>query len=46
MVRFAATGDPGWAAYDATRQVRVFEADGSSVRSDPRSDERAAWPQG
>ena len=43
---FAASGDPGWAAYDASRPVRVFDTGGGSVRSDPRSDERTAWPQG
>ena len=44
--RFAATGDPGWAAYDASRPVQVFDAGGAAVRSDPRSSERTAWPQG
>jgi para-nitrobenzyl esterase len=44
--RFAAAGDPGWAAYGPSRPVRVFDADGGSVRGDPRSEERTAWPQG
>ena len=43
--RFAASGDPGWAAYDASRPVQVFEAGGSSVSNDPRSSERTAWPR-
>ncbi len=44
--RFASAGDPGWAAYDPGRLVRVFDAGGGSVSSDPRSGERTAWPQG
>jgi len=43
--RFATAGDPGWAAYDLSRPVRVFDAGGASTRSDPRRDERTAWPQ-
>jgi para-nitrobenzyl esterase len=44
--RFASAGDPGWAAYDPSRPVRVFDAGGGRVSSDPRSGERTAWPQG
>ena len=43
--RFAASGEPGWAAYDASRPVRVFDAGSSSVSNDPHSKERTAWPQ-
>ncbi|HEX9032443.1 MAG TPA: carboxylesterase family protein [Streptosporangiaceae bacterium] len=45
-VRFASTGDPGWAAFDASRPVRVFDAGGGSVELDQRRDEREIWPQG
>ncbi len=44
-VRFASTGDPGWPAVDATYPVMTFGSPGgSSVVLDPRSDERASWP--
>ncbi len=43
--RFAASGEPGWASYDASRPVRVFDAGSSSVSNDPHSNERTAWPQ-
>lgn len=42
-VRFAASGDPGWAAYDDQRTVMVFDENGGHEVSDPRGDERAAW---
>ena len=42
--RFAATGDPGWPAYDpATRAVMRFADGASAVVEDPRSTERALW---
>jgi len=44
-VRFAGTGDPGWPAYGDDRKVRMFRADGGTVVSDPRRDEREIWPQ-
>jgi para-nitrobenzyl esterase len=44
-VRFAATGDPGWSAVDASYPVMIFGSPGgSAVVVDPRSDERASWP--
>jgi para-nitrobenzyl esterase len=44
-VRFAASGHPGWAAFDESYPVRAFGGpdDGLVVR-DPRGDERASWP--
>jgi para-nitrobenzyl esterase len=42
-VSFATTGDPGWARYDATRPVMVFEDPAPHLELDPRGDERAAW---
>ncbi|WP_030809365.1 carboxylesterase/lipase family protein [Streptomyces sp. NRRL F-2799] len=42
-VAFAATGDPGWPAYDtATRTTMVF-AEKSAPRDDPRREERLLW---
>jgi para-nitrobenzyl esterase len=42
-VRFARTGDPGWAAYDvATRPVQVF-GELSAVAADPRGPQRRLW---
>lgn len=44
-VDFAATGDPGWPAYDLeSRPVMVFDGDGARVVHDPRGDERRLWP--
>ena len=44
-IRFAATGDPGWPAVDASYPVMTFgRPGGSGVVLDPRSDERASWP--
>ncbi|WP_436771585.1 carboxylesterase/lipase family protein [Yinghuangia sp. YIM S09857] len=44
-VAFARDGDPGWPTYDtATRPVRVFDTETRLVH-DPRSDERALWPE-
>jgi para-nitrobenzyl esterase len=45
-IAFATTADPGWPAYDETRIVRVFDADGGSIEPDPRGDERSIWPAG
>jgi para-nitrobenzyl esterase len=42
-VRFAATGDPGWAQYDESRPVMVFEGPAPHLELDPRGDERLAW---
>ncbi len=44
-IRFAATGDPGWPAYGASRAVMVFDTGGGSLRNDPRRDEREIWPR-
>jgi para-nitrobenzyl esterase len=42
-VRFIATGDPGWPAYDTEhRAVMRFDVD-SGVVEDPRADERELW---
>jgi para-nitrobenzyl esterase len=42
-VRFARTGDPGWADYDlATRPVQVF-GELSAVAPDPRGAQRRLW---
>ena len=43
-IAFARGSDPGWPAFDASRQVRVFDTGGGSVVLDPRGDERAIWP--
>lgn len=43
-VAFATTANPGWPAFDDSRPVRIFDADGGSVQHDPRGDERAIWP--
>jgi para-nitrobenzyl esterase len=44
-IRFAATGDPGWQAFDASHPVITFGgAAGSAVVLDPRGDERTSWP--
>jgi para-nitrobenzyl esterase len=45
-VRFATGGDPGWPAFDDSRPVRIFDADGGRIEHDPRGDERAIWPAG
>ena len=44
-IRFAVTGDPGWAAYGASRPVMVFDAGGGRVQLDPRPGEREIWPR-
>ncbi|MFD8914867.1 carboxylesterase/lipase family protein [Streptomyces sp. NPDC059575] len=43
-VRFAATGDPGWPAWDTTHPVRVFDdGDGPDVAHGPRDPEITLW---
>ncbi|MFF9019045.1 carboxylesterase/lipase family protein [Streptomyces eurythermus] len=42
-VRFATTGDPGWAAWDATHPVRIFDDGGPRVALGPRDAEVALW---
>lgn len=42
-VAFAATGDPGWPAWDSSRPVMVFRTPSSGVVPAPRDDERKAW---
>ncbi|MFI1222016.1 MULTISPECIES: carboxylesterase/lipase family protein [unclassified Streptomyces] len=42
-VDFAASGDPGWSAWDARRPVRVFDHPGTSTVLAPRQEELAAW---
>jgi para-nitrobenzyl esterase len=44
-IRFAATGDPGWQAFDASYPVMTFgRPEGSALVLDPRGDERTSWP--
>ncbi|WP_137990685.1 carboxylesterase/lipase family protein [Streptomyces vilmorinianum] len=42
-VRFAATGDPGWRAWDATRPVMTFGPGAPTLVESPRDDELRAW---
>lgn len=42
-VRFAASGDPGWKAYDDERIVMTFDEAGAREVADPRGDERTLW---
>jgi carboxylesterase type B len=43
FIRFATTGDPGWAQYDETdRQTMVFDST-SELRTDAAGTEREAW---
>lgn len=42
-VRFATSGDPGWAPYDDSRLVRTFDGDGARDVRAPREAERAVW---
>ena len=41
--RFAATGDPGWPAYDAARRATMRFGLPSTVVDDPRAFERRTW---
>ncbi|MFE9851178.1 carboxylesterase/lipase family protein [Streptomyces sp. NPDC005576] len=43
-VRFAATGDPGWAAWDPRRPVMAFGPGAPAVVEAPRDDELRGWP--
>ncbi|MFF0852804.1 carboxylesterase/lipase family protein [Streptomyces sp. NPDC003280] len=43
-VRFAATGDPGWQAWDASHPVRIFGGGEPSVVYGPRDAELGLWP--
>ncbi|RII18502.1 Carboxylesterase [Streptomyces sp. YIM 130001] len=42
-VRFAASGDPGWPAWDSSHPVRVFGGDGPEVVHGLRDRELGAW---
>ncbi|MEU1401070.1 carboxylesterase family protein [Streptomyces sp. NPDC005728] len=42
-VRFAATGDPGWQAWDATHPVRIFDDGVPHTVYGPRDAEFALW---
>ncbi|WP_318200653.1 carboxylesterase/lipase family protein [Streptomyces sp. SCL15-4] len=42
-VRFATTGDPGWAAWDATHPVRIFDDGAPRVVHGPRDADIALW---
>ncbi|MEV7657996.1 carboxylesterase family protein [Streptomyces anulatus] len=42
-VDFTASGDPGWAAWDTRRPVRVFDHPGTSTVLAPRQEELRAW---
>ncbi|AXJ09202.1 carboxylesterase/lipase family protein [Arthrobacter sp. PM3] len=43
-VQFAATGDPGWPAYEPARRATMrFGSDSPAVVDDPRAWERALW---
>ncbi|WP_266981307.1 carboxylesterase/lipase family protein [Streptomyces sp. NBC_01669] len=42
-VRFAATGDPGWPSWDASRPVMVFGPGAPAVVHAPRNDELRGW---
>ncbi|MEV5385253.1 carboxylesterase family protein [Streptomyces sp. NPDC052721] len=43
-VRFVTTGDPGWAAWDATRPVRIFGEEEPYTAYGPRDAEIGLWP--
>jgi para-nitrobenzyl esterase len=45
-IAFARAGDPGWRPFDRTYPIRVFRADGGTVETDPRGDERRIWSDG
>ncbi|MFE6039379.1 carboxylesterase/lipase family protein [Streptomyces sp. NPDC056452] len=42
-VDFAASGDPGWSAWDARRPVMVFDHPGTGTVLAPRQEELLAW---
>jgi para-nitrobenzyl esterase len=43
-IRFARTGDPGWAPFDASFPVMTWDGERAEVVRDPRGDERRSWP--
>ncbi len=43
-VRFAATGDPGWQAWDTSHPVRIFDGGEPCVVYGPRDAELGLWP--
>jgi len=45
-IRFAATGDPGWQAFDDSYPVMIFGGDRPGLALDPRGDERRSWANG
>lgn len=44
-IRFAATGDAGWSAFDASYPVMTWDGERAEVVLDPRADERMSWAQ-
>ncbi|MYY09702.1 carboxylesterase family protein [Streptomyces sp. SID4919] len=42
-VRFAATGDPGWRAWDGSRPIMTFGPDAPALVEGVRADELSAW---
>jgi para-nitrobenzyl esterase len=44
-VSFAKDGTPGWAAFDDSYPVMVFDGDGGQLAHDPHADERMAWAE-
>jgi para-nitrobenzyl esterase len=45
-IAFAAGGDPGWDAFDASYPVMSWDGDAARVVIDPRADERLSWARG
>jgi para-nitrobenzyl esterase len=44
-IRFATSGDPGWAAFDASYPVMTWDGERAEVVRDPRGDERRSWSE-
>jgi para-nitrobenzyl esterase len=42
-IRFAATGDPGWAPFGPGYPVMTWDGETAAVAFDPRADERLSW---
>ncbi len=42
-IRFAATGDPGWAPFGPSYPVMTWDGKTAAVVLDPRADERLSW---
>jgi para-nitrobenzyl esterase len=42
-IRFAAAGDPGWQAFDASYPVMTWDDELAEIVLDPRGDERRSW---